>query len=192
MTRLLLVAVVATTTLISSANAMEGGNKITDNASIISDEIDIHATDTSDQILLLPGRLFPLDFAGGEFTVHDTPLFIQEATNASAGPDGSTGLTVWDGSVVLAKYLESNFKSLQGQRVLEIGAGTGIVGLTASLLGASEVVVSDLSYCLPNLQAIVERYVGIKKNCLLGEASSTRTFGGVAGTSLHLLCSEAS
>lgn len=122
----------------------------------ISDEIDLDA-DTSSTVLLLPGRKFPLNFGAGEFTVHGTPLFTNESTyRADAGPDGATGLTVWDGSVVLAKYLEATHKSLQGKRVVELGAGTGIVGVTAAMLGA-DTYLTDLAYCLPNLASVVDR-----------------------------------
>jgi predicted nicotinamide N-methyase len=122
----------------------------------LSPEIDVDAPEPPPGTLLLPGRLFPLDFSGGELTIHGTPLFIDEATNAGAGPDGATGLTVWDGSVVLAKYLEAAHPSLAAKRVVEVGSGTGIVGLAAALLGGA-VSLTDIPYCLPNLRRVVAR-----------------------------------
>jgi SAM-dependent methyltransferase len=103
-------------------------------------------------VLALPGRTFPLDFAGGELTVHGFPLFISEQPNTGLG----TGLNVWDGAVVLAKYLEITHPDLTGRRVLELGAGTGLVGIAAALLGA-DTLLTDLPYALPNLAAAVER-----------------------------------
>ena len=51
--------------------------------------------------------------------------------------EGSEAVVVWDAALVLAHFLEHNRSSLdlRGKRVLELGAGTGIVGLTAAALG---------------------------------------------------------
>ena len=56
---------------------------------------------------------------------------------------GDVGCVVWDAAIVLAKYLETrSFKDpatggnrWAGQHVLELGAGTGVVGLMAASLG---------------------------------------------------------
>ena len=51
--------------------------------------------------------------------------------------EGSEAVVVWDAALVLAHFLEFNRGSLElrGKRVLELGAGTGIVGLVAAALG---------------------------------------------------------
>jgi len=41
---------------------------------------------------------------------------------------------------------------------LELGAGCGLVGITAGVLGAKEVVLTDLPYCLPLMQKNVDCY----------------------------------
>ena len=63
-----------------------------------------------------------------------------------------TGLTVWDSSVVLAKYLERECHSagrrgglLRGKVVLELGSGAGLVGLAALHLGARKVYCTSVS-----------------------------------------------
>ncbi|NP_001025637.1 protein-lysine methyltransferase METTL21D [Xenopus tropicalis] len=62
---------------------------------------------------------------------------------------GDVGCVVWDAAIVLSKFLESQeFKLPGGQRlsgkcVLELGAGTGIVGIVAATQGAN-VIVTDL------------------------------------------------
>ncbi len=101
---------------------------------------------------MIEGKLFPLDWAGGQFTIHGAPLYALEAANSGLG----TGLTVWDGSIVLAKYLEARYPSLAGKRVLEVGAGPGVAGLAAAALGA-QVTLTDLPYTLDNLRAAVAR-----------------------------------
>lgn len=53
--------------------------------------------------------------------------------------EGDVNCVVWDASLVLAKYLETIcFQKpdfLSGVRVLELGSGLGVVGLTAATLG---------------------------------------------------------
>ena len=56
---------------------------------------------------------------------------------------GDVGCVVWDAAIVLAKYLEtkqlhdpsSGVNVWAGRRVVELGAGTGAVGLMAASLG---------------------------------------------------------
>ena len=69
---------------------------------------------------------------------------------------------MYEAAACLAKYLDSDefeaarcgggggLAALTGRRVVELGAGTGVVGLMASYLGAS-VVVTDLDSLVPLL-----------------------------------------
>lgn len=102
-------------------------------------------------VLCLPGRRFPLNFSAGEFIVGGHPLRINEVPNAGLG----TGLIVWDGSIVLAKYLEHARVPLEGHDVLELGSGTGVIGFAAKALGARSVTMTDLYYTLENLRSSV-------------------------------------
>ncbi|KOB68255.1 Methyltransferase-like protein 21D [Operophtera brumata] len=69
--------------------------------------------------------------------------------------EGDVNCVVWDASLVLAKYLEtmSSQKSefLSGIKVLELGSGLGVVGLTAATLGA-QVTLTDLPEALSLLR----------------------------------------
>jgi len=58
-------------------------------------------------------------------------------------------------SIVLSKYLEHSSMPLDGCNVLEIGSGTGAVGLAAAVLGAANVTMTDLDYTLDNLRSAV-------------------------------------
>lgn len=53
--------------------------------------------------------------------------------------EGDVNCVVWDASLVLAKYLETMSQQraefLSGLKVLELGSGLGVVGLTAATLG---------------------------------------------------------
>jgi len=59
----------------------------------------------------------------------------------------ATGLRVWDGGLVLAKYLERYVPTATAGRPrlrgLELGAGTGVAGLSFALMG-QEVILSDI------------------------------------------------
>ncbi|KAM4899236.1 LOW QUALITY PROTEIN: protein N-lysine methyltransferase METTL21D [Sylvia borin] len=56
---------------------------------------------------------------------------------------GGVGCVVWDAALVLAKFLETGACPLARRHVLELGAGTGAVGIMAATLGAI-VTVTDL------------------------------------------------
>eukprot|EP00884_Botryococcus_braunii_P013363 jgi/Botrbrau1/22027/Bobra.0024s0041.1 len=67
------------------------------------------------------------------------------------------GSTVWDASIVMAKFFEKNSRKgdfsrsqLRGKRVLELGAGMGLGGMALTLLGAS-VISTDVAAVLPLL-----------------------------------------
>ena len=58
--------------------------------------------------------------------------------------EGDTGVVVWDAAIVLAKYLEINTDMVRDMEVVELGSGTGAVGLCAGVLGAKQVILTDL------------------------------------------------
>ncbi|XP_056332670.1 protein-lysine methyltransferase METTL21D [Danio aesculapii] len=78
---------------------------------------------------------------------------------------GDVGCVVWDAAIVLSKYLEteqfcssgSGVSMLSCKNIIELGAGTGLVGLVAASLGAN-VTLTDLE----DLQHLLQ--LNIKKN----------------------------
>ncbi|KAL9171295.1 hypothetical protein ABFS82_04G199600 [Erythranthe guttata] len=73
------------------------------------------------------------------------------------------GTTVWDASMVFAKFLEKNCRrgrfspsKLKGKRVIELGAGCGVAGFGMALLGC-DVVTTDQTEVLPLLMRNVDR-----------------------------------
>ncbi|XP_053321378.1 protein N-lysine methyltransferase METTL21A-like [Spea bombifrons] len=54
---------------------------------------------------------------------------------------------VWDAAVVLCMYLETGAVDLNGRSVIELGAGTGLVGIVAAMLGA-RVTITDREVAL--------------------------------------------
>ena len=53
--------------------------------------------------------------------------------------EGDVGCVVWDAAISLAKYIDmeetQGKHNFQGKDVIELGAGTGIVGLVAAVKG---------------------------------------------------------
>lgn len=79
---------------------------------------------------------------------------------------GEEAVVVWDAGLVLAYYLERHqitlglLKSEKRIHVVDVGAGTGVVGLVAASLGAN-VTLTDLPRYIPLLEE------GISANCNL-------------------------
>ncbi|XP_034437710.1 protein-lysine methyltransferase METTL21C-like [Hippoglossus hippoglossus] len=70
----------------------------------------------------------------------------------------SFGAVMWPAALALCSFLDNNREevNLQGKEVLELGAGTGLVTIVATLLGAV-VTATDLPHVLSNLTANVMR-----------------------------------
>ncbi|XP_042368963.1 protein N-lysine methyltransferase METTL21A [Plectropomus leopardus] len=62
---------------------------------------------------------------------------------------------VWDAAVVMCMYLEMGKVALKGKRAVELGAGTGLVGIVAALLGA-KVTITDREPALDFLSTNVK------------------------------------
>ncbi|XP_005601391.1 protein-lysine methyltransferase METTL21E isoform X1 [Equus przewalskii] len=73
------------------------------------------------------------------------------------------GAVVWPSALVLCYFLEMNVKqyNMVDKNVIEIGAGTGLVSIVASLLGA-HVTATDLPELLGNLQYNISRNTKMK------------------------------
>lgn len=111
---------------------------------------DSSSSSSSSQFKAIGGRKFS---QLNPVCIHGKPIRIEEEENAHLG----TGLKTWDGSVVLAKYFEANPSLISNKTVLELGAGTGLAGIAAAMLQASQVVLTDLEYSLKNLEINVQK-----------------------------------
>ncbi|KAK9722591.1 hypothetical protein K7432_002581 [Basidiobolus ranarum] len=121
--------------------------------------------------LLLKGPTWPaLDFTqpseeekgadkANRFFIKEVPIYLEEGnTDDVEEHTKRTAFTIWDCSLVLSKYLEKQKSSLDfaSKRVLELGSGKGIVGISAGLLGAKEVVLTDVKEVMTTLERTVK------------------------------------
>jgi predicted nicotinamide N-methyase len=80
----------------------------------------------------------------------------------------ATGGTVWDASIVMARWLERNPALVLGKRCIELGAGVGLVSSVSCCLGAELVVASDGDDVIPLLESNLKRTVQVMSAARLG------------------------
>ena len=102
------------------------------------------------------GKEYCHTVGSGEVRCAEWPLAVG---CASVAGEPAWGWRVWDAAKLLAHKLES--RDLQGKSVLELGAGSGLVSLVASRLGAATVACSDLARAMPLLQHNVRLNGGV-------------------------------
>jgi len=80
---------------------------------------------------------------GNEVTAPDAHITLLESRSLISA-SGTTGLRTWEASLHLGQYLCANSGIIRNRSILELGAGTGYLGiLCAKYLGAHRVIVSD-------------------------------------------------
>lgn len=62
------------------------------------------------------------------------------------------GAVVWDAALLLCRAMDSGLVDVRGKNILELGSGTGIVGIVAGCLGARECLLTDRLPMIPLLQ----------------------------------------
>ncbi|XP_068171987.1 EEF1A lysine methyltransferase 3-like [Antennarius striatus] len=101
---------------------------------------------------------FPADDCLFEPTFHQDTVYRlggQELRiRQEFGADLGVAALVWDAALQLCRYLEEQPVDLGGKRVIELGAGTGVVGILSARLGAI-VTLTDLPLALRQLQTNV-------------------------------------
>ncbi|XP_047249144.1 protein-lysine methyltransferase METTL21D isoform X3 [Girardinichthys multiradiatus] len=108
---------------------------------------------------------------------------------------GDVGCVVWDAAIVLSKYLETKqFYNPSaganvwcGRTVVELGAGTGVVGLMAATLGA-QVMVTDLE----DLQSLLDANIQENKSLIKSGSISAKSIGPLVETLKQLSGPETS
>ncbi|XP_060898731.1 EEF1A lysine methyltransferase 3-like [Labrus mixtus] len=84
------------------------------------------------------------------YTLCGQDLKIRQVFGANLG----VAAPVWEAAIQLCCFFEDESVDLRGKRIIELGAGTGVVGILAARMGAA-VTLTDLPLALPQLQANV-------------------------------------
>ncbi|CAH1265341.1 METTL21C [Branchiostoma lanceolatum] len=96
--------------------------------------------DRAQELMRKRCRMRPYHFVGREIVIRERDV--------GENTEEAIGKRIWPGGEAFAEYIESGELSLEDKKVIELGAGTGLVGIVASLLGA-DVTITDLPDILP-------------------------------------------
>ena len=69
---------------------------------------------------------------------------LAEANKDGSAPPPPYWAYQWAGGTVLARYILNRPETVAGRRVLDLGAGSGIVGIAAAQAGAGEVIAAEI------------------------------------------------
>lgn len=94
----------------------------------------------------LAGSLLKFHQPAATFNFANRTIHIQQSWNKLG-----VAAVVWDAAVILCTFLEMGTVDLQKQSAIELGAGTGLVGIVAALLGAN-VTITDRKVALEFLE----------------------------------------
>lgn len=143
---------------------------------MLTDKIRLSGPETNEPEDILSSSLaviFPDDITNQHGDRDNSVIYLSSQhgplTLTLADPQGETSRRlfshfVWNAGVQLAAFMEEGGAawSVRGQRVLELGAGTGLAGIVAALSGARDVAITDYPApeVLANIRGNVERNVG--------------------------------
>jgi len=88
-----------------------------------------------------------------------SPVTVRQNLDAPSAEEEGTARWVWPGATATARWLcdRDRGRWLENKHVLELGSGTGLLGLVAARLGAASVTLTDLPSELDLLRANVAR-----------------------------------
>jgi predicted nicotinamide N-methyase len=78
----------------------------------------------------------------GELSVEGYKLSVKAGV-AQLANSGHVGAHVWPATEVLTEFMVESQSLIKGGSVIELGAGMGLVGMAAAVLGARKVVLTD-------------------------------------------------
>ncbi|TKY70747.1 Protein-lysine methyltransferase METTL21B [Spatholobus suberectus] len=94
-----------------------------------------------------------------EISAGGKSIVIEEMEDVCESATGRvlTGSWVWESALILSEWMTAQREfDMRGKTVLELGAGAGLPGLTAAMLGATRVLLTDIEPLIPALSRNVE------------------------------------
>ncbi|KAI8782624.1 protein N-lysine methyltransferase METTL21A [Biomphalaria glabrata] len=111
---------------------------------------EVMTTTTSLAVVLYDeDKILPHELTSRTFYLADEKFVIEQNWQGVG-----VAAVVWDSAVVLGEYLQDHRHLIQGKKVLELGAGTGLAGMVAAALGA-DVIVTERESAMPHLTSTV-------------------------------------
>ncbi|KAG0646955.1 Elongation factor methyltransferase 7 [Hyphodiscus hymeniophilus] len=142
---------------------------------MLTDKIRLSGPDANEPEDILSsslGVIFPDDITNQHGDRENAVIYLSPTfgsiTLTLADPQGEDSRRLfshflWNAGLQLAEFIEEDSAqwSVKGERVLELGAGTGLAGIVAGLMGAETVVISDYPApeVLANIGANIKRNV---------------------------------
>lgn len=150
---------------------------------MLTDKIRLSGPESNDPEDILSsalGVIFPDDITNQHGDRDNSVIYLSPSlgplTLTLADPKGEDSRKLfshflWNAGLQLAEFIEEGGVqetgwSVEGEKVLELGAGTGLAGIVAALKGAREVVLTDYPApeVLANIRENVERNVSSRKD----------------------------
>ena len=142
---------------------------------MLTDKIRLSGPDSNDPediIFSSLGVIFPDDITNQHGDRDHSVIYVSPTfgsiTLTLADPQGEDNRRLfshflWNSGLQLAEFIEEDDQDwrVEGERVLELGAGTGLAGIVAALKGAKEVIISDYpaSEVIANIKNNVKRNI---------------------------------
>ena len=146
---------------------------------MLTDKIRLSGPDSNDPediIFSSLGVIFPDDITNQHGDRDHSVIYVSPTfgsiTLTLADPQGDDNRRLfshflWNSGLQLAEFIEEDDQNwrVKGERVLELGAGTGLAGIVAALKGAKEVIISDYpaSEVIANIKNNVKRNIGSRE-----------------------------
>ncbi|RDW83212.1 hypothetical protein BP5796_04703 [Coleophoma crateriformis] len=135
----------------------------------------VNSDDPEDILSSALGVIFPDDITNQHGDAHNGVVYLSPdfgsvrltLCDPSSESRGLFSHFLWNSSLQLAEFIEEDPAwDVKGERVLELGAGSGLAGMIAGLKGAEKVVISDYPApeVLENIAGNVKRNIDPRRN----------------------------
>jgi nicotinamide N-methyltransferase len=160
---------------------------------MLTDKIRLSGPESNDPEDILSsslGVIFPDDITNQHGDRENSVIYLSPTFGSIslslADPQGDDNRRLfshflWNAGLQLAEFIEEDDTRwvVKGEKVLELGAGTGLAGIVAGLKGAEEVVISDYpaKEVIANIRMNVENNVEPRKEKTEGQIGNVRVEG---------------